>query len=64
MRISLHDFMAEARIWLRFICSQVSVYTHMTYVLDVRDRMVIYILDNIPLNDGRLVLLDIRYFKD
>lgn len=37
--------------------------TYMTTVLDMRSRMVACILENISLNVGRLMILDIKHFK-
>lgn len=36
IEISLHDYIAEAQIWLAIICSQISPCTNITYVPDVR----------------------------
>lgn len=56
---SMNDFTAEAWVWLAIFCSLVSPNTHMKADLDLRGRMVAYILDNISLNVGLLIILDI-----
>ena len=56
MGISLHDFIVESQIWFSIIYSRISPFTNMTYVPEVRAWMIVYILDNIYLNVGHLIL--------
>lgn len=64
MRILLHDFTFKAQIWLAIIYSRVSLCTNITYIPDMRGQKVACILENILLNVGRLVLSNIRHFKN
>lgn len=62
--LSMNDFTTEAQIQLNIICIRISFYMHMTVVRDIRDHMVAYILQNIFLNIGRLVISDMKYYRN
>ncbi|KAF3636612.1 hypothetical protein FXO38_24075 [Capsicum annuum] len=50
--IYMNDLTFEARIFMNIKCRRVSPCTNMSSVLDLRAWMVVYILDDIPLDVG------------
>lgn len=62
--ISMKNFTCEAFIWLNIICSRVSTCTHMIADLDLHTRRVTFIIDDILLDIGHLVVNEINQFRD
>lgn len=62
--ITYNEFTIEARIYFTIIYIRVSLCTSMTYILVIRDQMLACLLENIPLNIGRFILSEIRYYKN
>lgn len=62
--ISMNEFIVEDHIWLNIIYSWISPCTHMTAITDMHSHMVSYIVDNIPLNGSRLVILNMKFYRN
>lgn len=62
--IFMNDITVEAIIWLKIICILVSPGIHMTIILDLQSRMVAYILYEIPLDIGQLMVSYMKFFKN
>lgn len=60
----MSDFTVEARIWLTIICSRVSPFINLTNITTMYALMVACLFDNIPLNVGRFVLMEIRHYRN
>lgn len=62
--ILMGDFAAETILYLTIICSRISFLSNMKNVPTMYAEIVACLLDNILLNDGQFVLLEMRHYRN
>lgn len=60
----MNGFTTESWIWLTIICSRVSPTTNMTNISIMQAQMVACIKDNISVNFGRFVIMELKHYKN